>query len=486
MKKLNVKESKLPALLFMAGALVLLLLAWIFHGKPVLQGIFGGLSALVSLYGLLPELLKAWKTKDFHSGLLLLVLAAVLYACTGRLVGAALALLLWSAGQQLLKQVKARKRTVLQNRRALSPLMQELPELETEPVLADDRDLLLRKEFPLLMVLLAALAVILTVLVTKNGAGEAIRRAAVILSLGGTAGFFLAFPFGDLAAALAAGEQGVLFRGKALSRLQGVNLACADLPEPEDFGDAAVIPALPEKMDAKMIVRLAALALSKDETPWSERVMALYGAPATAHIRTKLLESYGVVAQAADMTILCGTAEFMKKADLPVFPFEESDDILHVAINGVYAGCIDFSEDAGESDAEALLSGSGFYCFADAAEAAEKRDPGESVLFLGGNGKTAEADRQDLFVSAGIVSSDADIVLDRFGTAGLRDLTEHLRQVQLCRKSLVLLSLAVKGVLFLLALFGLCPLWLAAALEALEACFAVLYAMRAMETGSRF
>lgn len=484
MKKTNWKELKNPALLFPAAALLLLIVAWIFHKRPVPRGIFAVLSALVSLYGLLPVLLEDLKARNLRSGVILLVLSAVLYAVCGRLVGAALALLVWNVGQQALKLVQHSRLSILQTRRAQSPLLQELPELAQEPMLSEERERLLRDDFPLLMIVLAALAAILTAVVTKNGAAEAIRRAAVVLALSGSAAFFLAFPFGDLAAAISAGEKGVLFRGSSLSRLTGFRLACTRTSEGVPFGDAVAYPAQPDKLNAETMVKLAALALSKDKTLWSEQIAKACHSPTTAHVRTKVLKGFGVAAQAADMTILCGNAEFMKKAELPVLPFAGSDSILHIAVNGVYAGCIDFA--GADAEAETELTDCGFFSFGSEAEAAEQRLPGEEVLFASPDGRPAGCGKHDLFVSAGISEQHADIVTERCGSAGLRALARQLQRVKLCRKGLLLLSLTVKAVLFLMALFGICPLWLAVALEAAEGCFSIVYAMRALDADSKF
>lgn len=484
MKKTNLKAWEKKGLLLPAVALLLLIVTWVLHKSPVPRAIFAILSALVSLYAMLPALTKALKARELRSGLLLTVLAALLYVCCGRLVGAALALLAWNLGQEAIRLVKRRKLALLQNSRAESPLMQELPELEPQPLLSEERERFLSRYFPLLMIVLAALTAMLTVLLPKHGAGDAIRRAAVILALGGSGALFLGFPFGDLAVAICAANKGVLFRGNSLSRLAGTPLACVSASAGVPFGSATVYPARPEKLNAEMLVKLAALTLSRDETVWSERIAALCPVPASTTVRTKALKGYGVAALAGEMTVLCGNAEFMKKAGLRVYPFAPSDSVLHIAVRGFYAGCIDL--DGGDADAAEALSDSGFYVFADEAEAAEKRLPGESIAFFAAGARPAACGADDLFVSSGIAEADADIVLERCGASGVAALREQLLRSKLCRKALVLLGLTAKAVLFLLALFGVCPLWLAVALEAAVGCGSVLYAMRALNANSRF
>ena len=484
MKKMNLKAWDKKGLLLPAAALLLLIVTWVLHKSPVPRAIFAVLSILVSLYAMLPALAEALKAKELRSGLLLTVLAALLYLCCGRLIGAALALLAWNLGQEAIRLVKRRNLALLQDSRADSALMRELPELEPQPLLFDERERFLASGFPLLMIVLAALTAILTVLLSKHGAGEAIRRAAVILALSGSAAIFLGFPFGDLAVAVCAANRGVLFRGSSLSRLTGIRLACLNAPSGISYGSARVYSARPEKLNADMLVKLAALALSRDETVWSERIAALCPVPAPSSVHTKALKGYGVAALVGEMTILCGNAEFMKKAGLRVYPFAPSESVLHIAVSGFYAGCIDL--DAGEADAAAAMQDCGLYVFADPSEAAEKRLPGESIVFLASGARPAVCGADDLYVSCGIAETDADIVLERRGAFGAAALRDQLLRVKLCRRAQLLLGLTVKAVFFLLALFGIFPLWLAVALDAAAGCCSVLYAMRARNADSRF
>ena len=484
MKKTNLKAWDKKGLLLPAAALLLLIVTWVLHKSPVPRAIFAVLSILASLYAMLPGLIRSLKAKELRSGLLLTVLAALLYLCCGRLIGAALALLAWNLGQEAIKLVKRRSLALLRDGCADSALLQELPESEPQPLLSDERERFLSAFFPLLMILLAALTAILTVLLPKGSAGEAIRRAAVILALGGSAAIFLGFPFGDLAVAVCAAGRGVLFRGNALSRLAGAKLAYVSADAGVSFGGARVFPARPEKLNAELLVKLAALTLSGTETVWSERIAAICPVPAQTSVHTKVLEGYGVAALVGEMTVLCGNAEFMKKAGLRVYPFAPSDPVLHIAVSGFYAGCIDL--DGTDTDPAEVLSDGGLYVFSDRTEAAEKRLPGESIVFLASGARPAACEADDFFVSCGIAETDADVVAERCGANAALALREQLQRTRLCRRAQLLLGLTEKAVFFLLALFGLCPLWLAVALDAAAGCCSVLYAMRARNADSRF
>ena len=472
-------ELKSPAFIVPAASLLLLILAWCFTKSAVTSGILGALSAVAALYVLFPDIKAAVQAKDWRSGLLLLVIAAVLYAVAGGIPGAAAALLLWIAGQKALELLKAKKCAQLSDRRAASPLAKELPSFEETPVLSGAREHTLQSYFTFLAVFLAAVVAVIAVL-TKAGFTGALRRAAVILLLGSTASFFAGFPFGDLSAALSAGNNGVLFRGSALSRALGLKLCCVSEAEPEMFGDVAVYPTMPEKLDGEALVRLAAVALSRSSGLWAEKVASICDAPAAEGLETRELEGYGVAAKLNNLTVICGSAEFMRKAELPMLPFRDGENLLHIGVNNFYAGCLELGEaELNEDAADAALAESGFFRFDDTADAAAKRQSGECILFAAPDGRPEGCGESDLYVASGAYQTGADVVLDRRGAAGILDLTAELKKAGKLRQLLVTLAVYVKAVLFLLAIFGACPLWLAVLLELGVSAFGVYLGAKA-------
>ena len=461
----TLEQMKNPAFLIPTVAGLLLILAWCFSKNALVRGILGGLSAIATLYVLFPDILKAVRAKDWRSGLLILVLSAVLYALAGGIPGAATALLLWFVGQKALDCLKQMKQEQLIARRSESPLSGELPAFDSASVLTNESERSLSAYFTILAIFLAAVVAVIAAL-TKAGFTGALRRAASILMLGSTASFFAGFPFGDLNSLLNAAENGVLFRSASLPRALSTKLCCVTEAEPEMFGDVAVYPTVPEKLNGETLVKLAALAFSQSNGLWAEKLASICEAPAAEGLETKALEGYGIAAKVNNLTVLCGSAEFMAKAELPVLPFRTGENVLHIGVNNFYAGCMELGEAELSEDAlDSSLKESGFFRFADEADAAANRQAGETVLFAAPDGKPEGCTENDLYVSSGSYQTEADIVLSRCGVSGILALTAQLRQTGKLRKLLVSLALYVKAVLFLLAVFGVCPLWLAALLE---------------------
>ena len=487
------KRRNLPAenawtkqLLFPCLALVLLILAWVFSGNAVVQIILFILSFLASILGLMDKLLSAIREKDFRSGLLLLILAGIICICTGKAVYAALAMLIRLLGSVLLPRLRAGVVHLLDTRRALNPLKESLPSVRRDALLVHPHEQLLSNYLTYLMVLLAALVAIFSVLLSKLPVTEALGRAAVILALGGTFPLFAAFPLNDYAAVLCAAESGVLFRRDTLTRLMCLKLACVKTQEPVVIGTAAVFPARPEAVGPELMLRLAATACAETEMDAAEKLAAVSKNTSTAEIHRQVVPGLGIVAKVKDIAVLAGSAEFMKRSGLSVLPFPENNQVLHMGVNGHYVGCIDFSEPQQAEDGDKALDSAGFFRFKDAEEAGEKRLPGEKILFFRPATEPLSGQKDDLSAAGGVLDRFDQITLERCGRAGIAALMEQLGCANLGRKGILLVSLIVKAFLFLLTVFGICPLWLAVLLETAAVAFTYRYCVRLLDYLSKY
>ena len=470
-----------------AGAVVLLILALVLAGKGTLSLILSVAAFLASLAALRRQLLGALQSRSLGEGPLLPAAAGILSICAGQATAAALALLVWWLGERFLRYTGRRVQTVLSSRRSFSPLREELAEPAEKPVLVRRSEQLLSGFLPYLMVLLAALAAALTALVGHGGVSAALRRSAVILALGGTMPLFASFPLSDYAAVLRAGESGVLFREDSLPRLMDLRLAAVDFPQAKTIGSAVVYPARPEAVGAELMLRLAMGVCQDTGLPVEEKLASVVRSsfPET-EVSRELLPGYGVVARIRDLTVLAGSPELMKQSGLAVFPFPERGGMLHLGINGRYAGCIDFGEaELPEEAAGNALRSAGVFCFRDMEEAQEKRLPGEKLL-LASPLPRLSGEAEDLPVSLGIPAGEASIALERCGKGGILALLEQLNNAILVRKGTVLVSVIIKAVLLLLAVIGACPLWVAVLAEQAAAAFNLRYALHALDLESKY
>ena len=485
-EKSSAEKGWIELLVFPCAALILLILAWIVGTKGPWRLILSLLSFLVSLYALREELIAALRTRDFRSGLLLLTAAGILCICTGKAGAAALAMLIRLIGALLLPKLRSGVVGLLDTRRDLNPLKDQLPKAKDESRLVHSHEQMLHSYLTYLMILLAALVAVFSVVIGKLPVTEGLSRAAVVLALGGTFPLFASFPLSDYAASLSAAESGVLFRRDTLNRLMDLKLACVTAKEPVVVGTAAVFAQRPEAVGPELMLRLAATACADTKMAAAEKLAAVSKNTSTAEIHRQVVPGLGIVAKVKDIAVLAGSAEFMKRSGLSVLPFPENNQVLHMGVNGHYVGCIDFSEPQQAEDGDKALDSAGFFRFKDAEEAGEKRLPGEKILFFRPATEPLSGQKDDLSAAGGVLDRFDQITLERCGRAGIAALMEQLGCANLGRKGILLVSLIVKAFLFLLTVFGICPLWLAVLLETAAVAFTYRYCVRLLDYLSKY
>jgi len=467
-------------LLFPAVAALLLLLSWILGKHQVLHAVFAVLSFLCSAAGLWKPLRDTMKSRNLTTGPALPLIAGILAVCTGAFSAGALLMLLWLLLPFAVNRLHSRRLAAMQSRLEQNPVRSPLPRLQEEP-LPDSREQFLRRYFPYLMILLAALISVLTALITGS-AGKGLRRAAAILAMGSAASFFSGYALSDFAAAIRAGELGVIFGDNSLSRALQLKLCCAETEQPEMIEDAAVFPVQGKKTDAGTLLSMAAVNMTVSDLASASRLHAVSQTPAPGEV--KALPGFGAVSRTGQHALLTGSAELMNKAGIPMLPFRDGNGIVHIGVDGKYLGCIDLLTQPGE-DTEALLAAAGFYCFRNAAEAEAQRQPGESVLYL----TTQDPEKptaDDLFAVSGGQSRSAGIHILRRGKSGAAAMLENLGNARTMRRNLLLTALAVKAFALLLAIFGLCPVWLTAVFEFGVMLFSDFYSRKALDFTGKY
>ena len=415
------------------------------------------------------------------AALLLLIVAGIICICTGKAPFAALALLIRVLGALVLPKLRSGVLNLLDTRRDLNPLRELLPKVKDDILLVHSHEQLLNNYLTYLMLLLAALAAVLSVVIGKVTVAEALSRAAVILALSGTFPLFAAFPLNDYAAALSSAESGVLFRRDTLTRLMGLKLTCVSVEEPVTVSSAAVFAARPEAVGPELMLRLAATACADTDMAAAEKLAAVSKNTSTAEIQRQELPGLGVVAKVKDIVVLAGSAEFMKRSGLSVLPFPENEHVLHMGVNGHYVGCIDLTETQQAEDCDKAIDDAGFFRFRDSAEAEEKRLPGEKLLNVQAASAPLSGQEEDLHAILGAADRFDQITVERCGRAGVSALLEQLGSARLGRKGILLVSLIVKAFLLLLTIFGICPLWLAVLLETAAIAFSYRYSVHLLD-----
>ena len=460
----------LPALALIPAA-ALLLCAWLIPMGRVVQLILCILSFLASFYPLALPMCRELVKKRQPGYPLLLTLACLLFLFAGRPCGGAAAMLLYRLALPLLEWQRDRAVRVITRRRELTALGELMGDYVKDPGPGDGPGRFLRLWLAYILLALAAVVVILLMLLTRMSTTLVLRRAAMILVLGDTLPLFFSYGVCDYAAGVNACEQDVLFRGDSMARLNGAKLCCIEAPAVLRRGNALIQSALPREIPPAALLELAACAWSCSPSHLGDTLAELLGHRTDPELleRYQELRDYGVLARIRGRVVICGSAEFMHRAGLPVTPFQDRENTVHVGIEGRYAGCIRLNQtEAGEDELSALVRDCGLYRFGD-AEAAADRGPEETLLYASGDGQRGPAGETDVYASLGGSGEDPEIATAPGGITGAVLVLGALLNDKRSRALCFFPPLALKALLLLAALLGLCPIWIAVLAETVVA-----------------
>lgn len=478
------RKTALPIpVLALILAAVLLLCAKLIPMGETLKLILCLLSFLASAYPLAKPILRE-AVKDKRPGYpLLLVLACVLCLCAGRPAAGAAAMLLYRLAQPVLEWRRSSAVRVVSRRKELADLGDRLGDFRPDPAPGSDLGRFLRLWLPYIVLGGSALYIILAMLLTRVNALVILRRAAMFLALGNVLPLFWSFGLCDYSAAVNACEQGALFRGDSLSRLNGVRLCCIRRPDTLVRGDALIQSAMPGEVPPAALLELAACAWSCSPSHLGDTLAELLGRRTDPELleRYQELRDFGVLARIRGRVIICGSAEFMQRAGLPLVPFKDRENTVHLGIDGKYAGCIRLNQtEPEEGELEDKLRACGLYRFRDGAEAAEKRFPEETLLYASGDGDRGPAGETDLYAALGGCGQEPEIASQPGGLRGALLILGALLNDKNARKLCFLPALGLKILLLLLAVLGYCPVWLTVVAETAVALAGSLLAKRAL------
>lgn len=459
---------------------VLFTFARIFRDRPLLLWILAVLSILISAAALLPSLKEDIAGRACQNGLALTEGGVLLCLAAGRPLSGALALLLRAIAEPVALRLRDRSISRLAVEAAAGPLNDRLPQPEE---IRKRTETLTRKNtlrwYPLFFLMGAVLLALLTVLFTGSFS-KALSRAGTLLALGETAVFFFALPLGEYAALIHLSETGTLVTLHAAELLPGLRLFCARTEKPETVSGAAVFADDSHKLDGRQLYAIARTLACSAGTPDAETRYGDDTSNMLPETKTALLDGYGAAGSVGGVPVLIGSARLMQKAGLDYVPFSDGNTAEHVAVGGRHSGTLDFApQPENEEELRNLLEAAGLYRFADESEAEEKRMDGELVLFLTPDGHPTGTRSGDLMAVSGAVDiKGADVLLHRRGEAAVEELLAARTAFSLNRRAAGLSAGVIKAMLILLAVFGLCPLWVAVAAESLVLCVNCIYLTR--------
>ena len=356
--------------------------------------------------------------------------------------------------------------------------------------------------------------------------GEWVLRALTFLVISCPCALVVSIPLSFFAGIGGASRDGVLVKGsnflEALSRTKTVVF---DKTGTMTRGVFAVSGVYPEGMSEAQLIELAALAESYSSHPISQSLKKAYGqAIDTARVcDVEEISGHGVTAKVDGRLVAAGNERLMARMGVEANPCEGVGTVVHVAVDGAYAGCILIADQVkpGAKDAIAALHRVGVtrtvmltgdrdavaqqvaaelgidevhsgLLPADKVTRVEEilagKSRGEMVAFVGdGINDAPVLSRADVGIAMGALGSDAaieaaDVVLmdddPRKIAAAIAIAKKCLRIVY----QNIVFAIGVKAVCLVLGALGIAGMWAAIFADVGVMVIAVLNAIRAMRT----
>ena len=374
------------------------------------------------------------------------------------------------------------------------------------------------------IVVFAALALAVVPSLLDGRWGTWVPRALNFLVVSCPCALVISIPLSFFGGLGGASKQGILVKGSNyLEALAKAGVVVFDKTGTLTQGKFAVTAVHPRPgMEETELLELAALAEQASTHPISRSIVAAWGGvPDQDRVsRVEEMAGHGVRATVDGRQVLAGNGQLMELENIPAAPdHEHPGTVIHVAVDGVYAGHLVIADRPKPTSAQALrelkqagvrrtvmLTGDAqgaaravaeelgldrFFAQllpADKVDRVEdllgEKEPGESLVFVGdGINDAPVLSRADIGVAMGALGSDAaieaaDIVLMD------DDLLKLPVAVRIARKTLsivrqnVVFALGVKALVLVLSAIGRADMWAAVFADVGVSVLAILNASR--------
>lgn len=379
---------------------------------------------------------------------------------------------------------------------------------------------------PVVVLSALALALLLPLLFPAFSFRDSIYRALIFLVISCPCALVLSVPLGYFAGLGGAAREGILIKGgNFLETLYQVKTMVFDKTGTLTQGSFEVREVRPvEGLTEKDLLELASRVEVASNHPIAQSILQAYEAmggqrPEDHPDRVRELTGRGMVAMVDGREVLAGNAKLMEEKEISFQPVEEVGSLVYLAQEGKYLGHILISDQVKEGAGQAiqgikqagvektvLLTGDGEKVgqaigkdlgmdrvYGDLLpeekvrhfEKLQKADSQGKIAFVGdGINDAPVLARADVGIAMGGLGSDAaieaaDVVIMTDQPLKLVTLLQLAQKTRRIVMENIILSLGVKALFLVLAVFGLTTMWGAVFADVGVALLAVLNAVRA-------
>lgn len=383
---------------------------------------------------------------------------------------------------------------------------------------------------PIVVAIAALLAIVPPLVIESATFSDWIYRGLIFLVISCPCALVVSIPLGFFGGIGGASRSGVLVKGSNyLEALNSVRHVVFDKTGTLTKGVFKVTDIVPKNdTSEEALLTYAAQAESYSNHPIAQSILAAYG----KEVNKENIEQYdeiaghGIKVVVNGTTILAGNKKLMQLEGIPYIEEDAVGTIVHLAVDGTYAGYIVIADEIKEDSKRAIeglkalgikktvmLTGDakrvgeavGKTLGLDEVRAEllphekveqieqidEQKQKNEKIIFVGdGINDTPVLARADIGMAMGGLGSDAaieaaDVVIMTDEPSKIVSAIQIARRTRRIVWQNIVLSLGVKGIVLLLGAFGLATMWEAIISDVGVTVLAVLNAMRVLNV-SRF
>ena len=375
-----------------------------------------------------------------------------------------------------------------------------------------------------LVVMAAVLLAVLPPLLFQEAWGIWIQRALIFLVISCPCALVISIPLGFFGGIGGASRRGILVKGSNyLEALSRAEIVVFDKTGTLTKGTFTVTAVHPDILPEDRLLELAALAESYSDHPISRSLREAYHKEIDASrvTGTEDIPGHGVSARVDGRLVQAGSGKLMERMGIPYRNCHRTGTIVHVAVDGEYAGHIVIADEIKPDAADAvaalksqgvrktvMLTGDQPAVGESVAEAlgidevhagllpADKVDHVEQLLgekhgrgtlaFVGDGIKDAPVlSRADIGIAMGALGSDAaieaaDVVLMDDKPSKIADAIRISRKTRRIVQQNIVFALGVKLLVLVLGACGVASMWAAVFADVGVSVLAILNAMRAL------